>query len=80
MTTTGYDFDRVMDRRQTESIKWKMYNPDVLPMWVADMDFSAPPPVVDAIQRRAQHGVFGYVALYASLTSTSFDRSRMMNE
>jgi cystathionine beta-lyase len=59
-----YDFDRVIDRGNTYSIK---YNPvargkpdDVLPMWVADMDFSAPPCVQDALVSRAQHGIFGY--------------------
>ncbi|MDR0322543.1 MAG: pyridoxal phosphate-dependent aminotransferase [Treponema sp.] len=59
-----YDFDRVIDRRNTYSIK---YNPasrgkpdDVLPMWVADMDFATPPCVSDALVSRAQHGIFGY--------------------
>ena len=59
-----YDFDSVIDRRNTYSIK---YDPvsrgkpeDVLPMWVADMDFSAPPCVQDALSSRAQHGIFGY--------------------
>jgi cystathionine beta-lyase len=55
-----YDFDRVIDRLETDSIKWKTYPPDVLPMWVADMDFESPKPVIDAILKRAQHGVFGY--------------------
>jgi cystathionine beta-lyase len=59
-----YDFDRVIDRGNTCSIK---YNPaargkpeDVLPMWVADMDFSTPPCVQDALVSRTQHGIFGY--------------------
>jgi len=59
-----YDFDRVIDRRGTYSIK---YNPasrgkpeDVLPLWVADMDFAAPPCVTDALVSRATHGIFGY--------------------
>jgi cystathionine beta-lyase len=58
---TTFDFDRVIDRRSTESNKWKSYPPDVLPMWVADMDFESPPAVIQALQRRAQHGIFGYV-------------------
>jgi len=55
-----YNFDCVIDRRHTESEKWKKFDADVLPMWVADMDFAAPPAVVDAIQQRAQHGIYGY--------------------
>jgi len=41
-------------------MKWGRYGPDVLPLWVADMDFAAPPPVLAALQRRLDHGVFGY--------------------
>jgi len=59
-----YDFDRVIDRHGTYSIK---YNPssrgkpdDVLPLWVADMDFAAPPCVTDALIFHAEHGIFGY--------------------
>ncbi|KAF0106696.1 MAG: cystathione beta-lyase [Anaerolineaceae bacterium] len=55
-----YDFDRVIDRRATHSIKWKLYGPDVLPLWVADMDFPAPEPVLAALRRAVRHGVFGY--------------------
>ena len=55
-------FDRVVDRRGTDSVKWSAYDPDVLPMWVADMDFPSPPEVVAALKRRADHGVFGYPA------------------
>lgn len=55
-----YDFDRVIDRRRTESNKWHKYPPDVLPLWVADMDFPSPEPVIRALRERVQHGVFGY--------------------
>jgi cystathionine beta-lyase len=55
-----YDFDRVIERRGTDSDKWQVYGAEVLPMWVADMDFLAPPQVIDALVKRAQHGVFGY--------------------
>jgi cysteine-S-conjugate beta-lyase len=55
-----YDFDRVIDRRQTESNKWHKYPADVLPLWVADMDFRAPEPVIRALRERVEHGVFGY--------------------
>jgi len=55
------DFERIIDRRGTGSSKWEKYaGTDILPMWVADMDFAAPPAIVAAIRRRADHGVFGY--------------------
>ena len=60
-----YDFDKVVDRTGTESLKWVYPRKvlgvaDAIPMWVADMDFEAPPAVVEAIKQRAAHGVFGY--------------------
>lgn len=59
--TARFDFDRLVDRRGTGSLKWDRYaGRDVLPLWVADMDFAAPPAVVQALQERAAHGVFGY--------------------
>ena len=54
------DFDRVIDRRPTESIKWHYYGDDVLPLWVADMDFLSPEPVIRALRERVEHGVYGY--------------------
>lgn len=48
------------ERRNTDSIKWGLYEEDVLPLWVADMDFTSPPSVIEALQQRAAHGVFGY--------------------
>jgi cystathionine beta-lyase len=56
----AYDFDRVIDRRSTNSNKWRKYPADVLPLWVADMDFASPEPVVRALRERADHGVYGY--------------------
>lgn len=55
-----FDFDRIVDRADSNSTKWDRYGPGVLPMWIADMDFEAPPPVVDELARRLRHGVFGY--------------------
>jgi cystathionine beta-lyase len=56
-----HDFDAPVDRRGTGSIKWDRYaGRDVLPMWVADMDFRSPDAVVRALRERADHGVFGY--------------------
>ena len=56
----AYDFDRVIERRSTASNKWRKYPADVLPLWVADMDFASPEPVVRALRERVEHGVFGY--------------------
>ncbi|MBI5029241.1 MAG: pyridoxal phosphate-dependent aminotransferase [Chloroflexi bacterium] len=71
-----YDFDRVIDRRDTESIKWQAYPRDVLPMWVADTDFESPQPVIDAILKRAQHGIFGYPERPASYSEAIIDWMR----
>jgi cystathionine beta-lyase len=62
------DFDRPIVRLGTDSIKWNKYPPDVLPLWVADMDFASPPAVLEALQRRVDHGVFGYGADSKKLT------------
>lgn len=53
-------FDQTINRLHTNSIKWDLYGPDVLPLWVADMDFPAPAAVIDALQNRLNHPVFGY--------------------
>jgi cysteine-S-conjugate beta-lyase len=59
--TARFDFDLLVDRRGTGSLKWDRYaGRDVLPLWVADMDFAAPPAVVQALQARVAYGVFGY--------------------
>jgi cystathionine beta-lyase len=56
-----FDFDEVIDRRGTAALKWDKYaGRDVIPMWVADMDFRSAPAIIDALKRRAEHGVFGY--------------------
>ena len=55
-----YDFDRIIDRRHTSSIKWTAFSEDVLPMWVADMDFVSPEPIRKALQAAVEHGVYGY--------------------
>ncbi len=54
-----YDFDTLIDRRNTGSLKWDV-GADELPMWVADMDFQAAPAIREALQKRLDHGVFGY--------------------
>lgn len=54
-----YDFDRVNDRRSEFSMKWDVADGE-LPMWVADMDFKTAPEIIEAIIKRAEHGIFGY--------------------
>ena len=55
-----YNFDHIIDRRHSDSEKWRAFDADVLPLWVADMDFTAPEPVIRALHERVEHGVFGY--------------------
>lgn len=67
-----YSFDHPIERRHTHSVKWDETERffgvrDVLPMWVADMDFPAPPAVIEAITKRTEHGIFGYTAIPHSL-------------
>ncbi len=58
--TSAYHFDNSPDRRGTDSVKWGILDADILPLWVADMDFASPPAVVEALHRRVEHAVFGY--------------------
>lgn len=55
-----YDFDRQIDRRSSDSVKWNRYDENTLPLWVADMDFKSPEAVIRALRERVEHGVFGY--------------------
>jgi cystathionine beta-lyase len=57
----SYNFDEITPRRKTNSYKWDLATDEkVLPMWVADMDFRTAQPIIDALARRVQHGIFGY--------------------
>ena len=68
-----YDFDKTTDRRATNSYKWDSAPEGVLPMWVADMDFRTAPAIIDALQKRVAHGIFGYTrvpdAYYDAVTA-----------
>lgn len=56
-----FDFDTPIDRHGTASVKWNKYgNRDIIPMWVADMDFACAPAVVEALRRRVDHPIYGY--------------------
>ena len=64
-------FDTPIDRRGSDSFKWGKYaGRNILPLWVADMDFAAPPAVLAALHRRIEHGVFGYGGPWPSLTES----------
>lgn len=63
-----YDFDSILNRSGTGSMKWdKFQGKDVLPFWVADMDFLSAPEIIDALKTRVEHGVFGYTLPYAEV-------------
>jgi cysteine-S-conjugate beta-lyase len=71
----SFDFDTVLDRRATASYKWGKYGDhDVIPLWVADMDFRSAPAIVEALEQRVAHGVFGYTYAPSELVkaTTSF--------
>ncbi|MBF2718856.1 pyridoxal phosphate-dependent aminotransferase [Psychrobacter sp. NG254] len=65
-----YNFDEIVDRRNTGSLKWH-YTDDTIPLWVADMDFKAAQPILNAIEQTVQHGILGYTkptdSLYDSI-------------
>lgn len=68
MSGTKYNFDDVVNRRNTSCEKWDFLEKnfgydDLLPLWVADMDFRSPQPVIDALVSRAKHGIYGYTGL-----------------
>lgn len=69
-----FDFDKEINRRGSNSYKWDQpVADDVIPLWVADMDFEAAPPIMAALRRRVEHGVFGYVAVPDSFYQTTID-------
>lgn len=56
-----YDFDEIINRRNSNSVKWDLDKKEgILPMWVADMDFKTAEPVIKALEKRVEHGIFGY--------------------
>lgn len=73
-----FDFDQIIERQGSGSVKWdSVENPSILPMWVADMDFRAAPAIVDALQKRVEHGIFGYAKVpdaYYEATVNWFSR------
>lgn len=74
-----YDFDRICSRADTNCVKWDAVktlfgNKDVIPMWVADMDFPAARPIVDTLVKRAGHEFYGYTQPGAGLIEAVVDR------
>lgn len=65
---TNADFDKIIPRRSTGSIKWDRF-PDLDPYWVADMDFMSPPCVLEALHSRVSHGIMGYAQPHKGLVS-----------
>lgn len=73
--TTPVDFDSLMNRANSDSVKWGRYkNTDILPMWVADSDFAVAPGIADALSRRIEHGVFGYAEVPKKLIEIVVER------
>jgi cystathionine beta-lyase len=62
------DFNQIIDRKQSDSLKWNCNKGDVIPLWVADTDFLCPQPVINALQSRVEHGIFGYFNAFDGLT------------
>src|SRR4030042_5961728 len=76
-----YNFDTVYDRHNTDSAKWGEIKAifgreDVIPMWVADMDFPTAAPIVGALEKRAGHPFYGYAMPSPSLTEAVVDRMK----
>ena len=66
----SFDFDQVIDRTKSSSAKWDKKvlekgfgDPDLLPLWVADMDFKAPQPIIEKLVQTAEYGIYGYSIL-----------------
>jgi cystathionine beta-lyase len=75
-----YDFDRVVDRTNSDSAKWNVGaifgRNDIIPMWVADMDFPVPGPVTEALRKRIEHEIYGYAYTQPSLLVAIVDRMK----
>ena len=74
-----YDFNQVCDRKKTDCLKWDMVqsifgSEDLIPMWVADMDFPVAQPIADAIEKRAKHPFYGYTKPGPSVLDSVVER------
>jgi cystathionine beta-lyase len=73
-----YDFDTPPERRGSDSAKWKKYGDDVLPLWVADMDFVSAEPILRALHSRVDHGCFGYATPSGEFCETILNRLKAL--
>lgn len=73
-----YDFDHAPDLRSVYATKWTHYAEDVLPLWVADMDFRSAQPIIDALTERVQFGTFGYTMDYPPLRAILVERMQAL--
>ncbi|XWX03380.1 PatB family C-S lyase [Aggregatilineales bacterium SYSU G02658] len=74
----SYDFDQSPDLRSVYATKWTAYPEDVLPMWIADMDFRSAQPIIDALTERVQFGTFGYTMDYPPLREILVERMQSL--
>lgn len=74
-----YDFTNPPDRAGTGSLKWDRYPAEVLPMWVADMDFAAAPEIINAFHQRADHGIIGYTVPYEAANQVVVDYQKRVH-
>ena len=76
-----YDFDTYIDRKKSDCFKWdfdKYNKPNMIPMWVADMDFLSPPEILEALHKRIKHGVFGYTFQPTELVDVIIERLKRL--
>mgnify|MGYP002571774110 FL=1 len=71
-----FDFDRIWDRTQIDNNKWRACTNGEIPMWVADMDFAAPAPILDALKARLEHPFFGYDSVSVDALKTVAEHYR----
>ena len=75
---TTFDFDKLIERRGSDCYKWDLFASDILPMWVADMDFKAPEPIAKALHQAVDHGVFGYAMEGKNLLNNVVNRMKQL--
>ena len=75
----SYDFDTVINRHGTGSLKWDRFDPEVLPLWVADMDFVSAPEILEDLHRRVDHGVYGYTVPYDAVNQVVVDYQKRVH-
>jgi len=75
-----YDFDRILERRNTDSMKWNKYDDAVIPLWVADMDFVSADPIIEALHQRVDHRIYGYTLPPQELRTLIQERLKRLYE